>query len=167
MTTRRAMRTIVSTASFTLLSCAAATGGSATRQETPAMSAPSASRPAPPAVAPVEAAGVRYLEDRTDERDGDQAGGYLAAVDVATGATLWRLKVYDVPDHRAAGVHGNSRHFSALAIAEGGAALIVDNEAGGRYRVDLAARSVTQIGGPPEQAPLAAAAPAKPKPDAD
>ncbi len=152
------------TAAVAVLSCSPTPGVDIHRQEKPAMTPPSASRPAPPVVAPVELDGVRYLEDMIDERDGDQAGGYLAAIKIGSGEKLWRLKVYDVPDYRAEGISGNSRHFSELQPDDGGAALIVTNEAGGRYRVDLAARTVAQIGGPPEQAPPVTAPP-KPKPE--
>jgi hypothetical protein len=64
----------------------------------------------------VEHDGVRDEQDAHDDRQGDQPGGYLAAVDIGSG---------------------------------------------GRYRVELAAHTVTQVGGPPQHA--AAAAP-KPKP---
>lgn len=117
--------------------------------ETPAMSMPpSASRPPAPQVQPLVHEGVRYQEDQTDERNGDQAGGYLVAVDAASGTRLWRLRVYALPDTRASGLSQPGLHFRALRLADGGKALEVENESGGIYRVDLASRNVTHVGGP-------------------
>jgi hypothetical protein len=126
---------------------------------------PSSSRPPAPVVPPVEHVGIRYTQDATDERRGDQRGGYLAADDVATGARLWRLQVYKVPDHRAAGVAMGGIYFRSMRLAGNGAALEIENEVGGLYRVDLASRQVTKIGGPPDEAPPAPQAPPKPMPE--
>lgn len=124
---------------------------------------PSSSRPAPPVVPPVEHGGVRYQQDTYDERRGDQQGGYLVALDARTGERLWRLRVYPVADHRAAGVTGGSLHFRALRLADSGRALEIENEVGSVYRVVLATRAVTHLAGPTD-APSAAPAPLKPKP---
>ncbi len=136
--------------------------------KSPAMSTPpTASRPPAPEVAPVEHDGVRYQQDRTDERQGDQNGGYLVAIDAKTGARLWRLKVYDVPDHRAAGVSGGGIYFRSIRVTPGGKTLEIENEFGGRYRVDIVQRTSTRIGGPPMTAPPsppAPPAPPRPKP---
>ena len=122
--------------------------------EKPAMSTPpSISRPSAPEVPPVVHAGVRYEQDKTDERQGDQAGGYLVALDAKTGARQWRLKVYDVPDHRAAGVSSGGLYFRSMRLAPGGTGLEIVNEAGAIFVVDLASRSATQVGGPPPAAP--------------
>lgn len=122
---------------------------------------PVPSRPPAPEVPPIEHDGVRYLQDRSDERDGDQAGGYLAAVDVATGQQRWRLKVYDVPDHRAIGLHGGGLYFRSMQLSADRSALQIENESGAVFRVDLGDHSVTQLSGPPPTAPEV---PAKPKP---
>lgn len=142
-----------------------ASAAPAANQEIPKMSqAPSSSRPAPVDVPPIEHAGVRYIQDRFDERDGDQAGGYLAAVDIATGTRLWRLKVYPVSDVRAAGVSGGMRLFRSMRLSADARALVIENESGGVYRVDLATCVVTQVSGPPANAAAGADAPPKPKP---
>jgi hypothetical protein len=125
---------------------------------------PSSSRPPAPVVPPVEHAGIRYTQDATDERRGDQRGGYLAADDIETGARLWRLQVYRVPDHRAAGVAMGGIYFRSMRLAANGTALEIENEVGGAYRVDLATRQVTKVGGPPDEAPPAAPVPPKPVP---
>lgn len=64
-------------------------------QETVTMN-PVASRPSAPEVAPVEHQGIRHERDRPDERNGDQPGGYLAAIDPKTEGRLWRVKIYEV-----------------------------------------------------------------------
>lgn len=135
---------------------------SSSQEKTPMSTPPSASRPPAPNVAPIEHNGVRYVQDTHDDRQGDQPGGYLAALDVKTGKRLWRLKVYDVVDSRAAGVQLGGVYFRAMRLAAGGTALEIENESGGVYRVDLATRKVTRVSAPPAAAP---AAPAKPKPE--
>jgi hypothetical protein len=114
-------------------------------------------------VAPVEIDGIRYEQDTESYRHGgDQPGGYLVAIDPKTGNRLWMLKVYPVEDHRAAGVTGGGLYFSSMARVPGEKTLEIVNEAGGRYRVDIARRTAEQVGGPPEKA--APTAPARPKP---
>jgi hypothetical protein len=126
---------------------------------------PSSSRPPAPVVPPVEHAGIRYTQDATDERHGDQRGGYLAADDVRTGARLWRLQVYSVPDHRAAGIAMGGIYFRSMRLVGNGAELEIENEVGGVYRVDLASRQVTKIAGPPDEAPPVQPLPPKPVPE--
>lgn len=122
------------------------------------------SRGSLPLVEPIEIDGVLYQQDTESFRHGgDQPGGYLVAIDPKTGDRLWMLKVYPVEDHRAAGVTGGGLYFRCMSVMTGGGkALEIVNEAGGRYRVDIAQRTSEQIGGPPEKA--APATPAKPKP---
>jgi len=123
---------------------------------------PSNSRPSAPEVTPIEHAGVRYEQGQTDERKGDQDGGYLVAIDAKTGELLWRLKVYDVPDYKAAGVAMGGIYFRSLQLISGGNELEIENEAGSVYRVDLSTRSVKKISGPSDEAP--SSPPVKPKP---
>ncbi len=126
---------------------------------------PSSSRPPAPVVSPVEHAGIRYTQDSTDERQGDQRGGYLAAHDIKTGARLWRLPVYKVPDHRAAGIAMGGIYFRSMRLVEGGTELEIENEVGAVYRVNLASRQVTKIAGPPDEAAPTPPMPPKPIPE--
>lgn len=110
---------------------------------------PSASRGAPPRVLPIEHAGVRYMQDNQAFRHGgDQRGGYLVAVDVKTGQRLWMLKVYPVSTHEGAGVESPGVYFRSLALAPEGKQLEIENEVGGKYRVDLVQRSAQWVSGP-------------------
>ena len=127
-----------------------------TDKESPPMSSPGPgrpSRPAPPQVAPVEHGGVRYQQDMDAQRHGGAGrGGYLVAVDPASGQRLWMLKVYDVPDHSAAGVSSPGRYFRRMTLSPDGGQLEIENEAGGVFRVDLAAHTSTWVSGPDSSA---------------
>ncbi len=122
---------------------------------------PSVSRPSAPEVLPVVVDGVRYEQDRYDDRAGEQHGGYLVAIDAATGQRLWRVEVYTLAI-QPPGAPRMALYFRSMRPSPDGKALVIENEAGGVYRVDLATHASVQIGGPPETAP--AATPGKPKP---
>jgi hypothetical protein len=122
-------------------------------------SSPSPSRPPPPVVPPVLHQGVRYEQDRVDERD--QPGGYLAAFDAATGARLWRQQVYALRQEPGAPT-GGAIFFRAMSVVADGSAIAIEDEVGGRYRVDLRTRAVTRVGGPPIEAPPSPPVPPKP-----
>jgi hypothetical protein len=133
-------------------------------KENEAMSIPpQASRPPAPEIEPITHEGVRYVQDRVDADAGDQNGGYLAAIDPRTGEKLWRLKVYEVPDYSAEGVDNIGLYFRSMRLVPGRAEIEIENEAGGRYIVDLVRRTSTRVGGP-ERGSLPPATP-KPKPD--
>lgn len=117
------------------------------------MTGPSASRPSAPVVPALEHLGVRYAQDSHDDRAGDQPGGYLVAIDAKSGQRLWRLKVYEVPDQRAAGRPAMARYFRSMRLSPNGDSLEIENESGGVYRVDLASRNALQTGGPAASAP--------------
>jgi hypothetical protein len=144
------------------VACDAADISPATNMEKhPMNTSPSTSRPSAPEVSPIESAGVRYQQDSTDERQGDQDGGYLVAIDVKTGERLWRQKVYEVPDSRSAGVEMGGIYFSSMRLISGSNELEIENEVGGVYRVDLASHRVQKLSGPPDEVPPT---PVKPKP---
>jgi hypothetical protein len=110
---------------------------------------PSASRPAPPIVPPVEHDGVRYQEDMESYRHGgDQPGGYLVALDVRTGARLWSTKVYALAPSPP-GVDTIGLYFKSLRLVDDGSALDIENEVGARYRVALNTHAVTELSPPP------------------
>lgn len=109
---------------------------------------PRSSRPAPPKVEAITHNGVRYEQDMQSERHGGtQPGGYLVAVDPATGERLWMLKVYEVPVQADAPFQPG-RYFRSMRLGAAGDQLEIESEAGGKYAVDLARRSSTWISGP-------------------
>lgn len=110
---------------------------------------PGASRPAPPVVGAVELGGVRYQQDTEAlSHGGDQRGGYLVAIDPATGQRLWMLKVYLVPPAPNPALPSFGRHFRRMTLLPEGPVLEIENEVGGIYRVDLATRKVSWVAGP-------------------
>ena len=110
---------------------------------------PTPSRPAPPKVAPITYRGVRYEQDMQSYRHGGtQPGGYLVAVDPASGERLWMLKVYEVPASGAPGLSSPGRYFRSMQLVSGRDELEIESETGGHYRVDLNKRSAVWISGP-------------------
>lgn len=107
------------------------------------------SRGAPPAVAPIENGGVRYQQDMdAGHHGGGGLGGYLAAVDAASGERLWMIRVYEVTDESAAGVSTPGCYFRRMTLLAGKNVLEIENEVGGVFRVDLAKRTSTWVSGP-------------------
>jgi len=160
---KRRYGTLVAIAALVSTSACESRQRAITDQENPTMNQPpTLSRPAPPDIQPVEHKGIRYIQDRTDSSLDDQNGGYLAAIDANTEEQLWRLEVYEVPDYSADGVDNIGRYFRSMVLIPERDQIEIENESGGRYVVDLVARTSTQVGGPPpgpETPP-----PAKPKP---
>ena len=107
------------------------------------------SRPAPPAVAPIDLGGVRYQQDMEAGRHGGNGlGGALVAVDPATGARLWMVQVYTVTDHAAAGVSTPGCYFRRMTPSADRASIEIESEVGGVYRVDLVTHAATWVSGP-------------------
>ncbi|HET6433608.1 hypothetical protein [Dyella sp.] len=102
----------------------------------------SSSRIPAPAVAPVVVGEVRYEQVPNGLLAGlDQMGGYLAAFDVASGARLWTLEVYD--NKRVPEKEGDVQDvFFKSMTAQADGTLLIENERGGRFVVDPEARSV-------------------------
>lgn len=110
---------------------------------------PRPSRPAPPRVLPIEHNGIRYQQDMESfNYGGTQVGGYLVAVQPTTGERLWMLKVYEVPIQDPAIVSTPGRYFRTMHLVPGKNALEIENEVGGKYLVDLDAKTSTWISGP-------------------
>ena len=104
---------------------------------------PSASRPPPPSVPAIEHKGVRYLQDIDGPAQArDQPCGYLLAYDVAAGKLLWQLKVYEVAIDPKLEHDVQEVYFKSMKLQPGGEQLLIENEVGRRYLVDLARRSV-------------------------
>jgi hypothetical protein len=98
--------------------------------------------PAPP-VNPIEVDGVRYEQIRNGLTAGlDQMGGYLAAIDIASGRQLWVLKVYD--NRRDPALEGDVQDvFFRSMTRQADGTLLIENERRLRFVVDPATRSVT------------------------
>jgi hypothetical protein len=104
-----------------------------------------ADRNPPPRIAPLVRDGVRY--ERRIGGDGDpQVGGLLTAYDLATSRALWTLVVYD--NRRDPMLEGDVQDvfFREMQFEPDGSLLIV-NERGERFSVDVRARTSTPLPG--------------------
>lgn len=93
-----------------------------------------ASRTAPPRLPPIDIDGIRYEQILN--------GGYLGATDLATGTRLWTLGVYEVIIDPRIESDVQEVYFVRMERVPGKAALLIENERGERFSVDLAGRSV-------------------------
>jgi len=106
---------------------------------------PSADRNAPRRVPPVVNGGVRYEQNLgASEAEFGQVGGVLTARDAKTGKLLWSLKVYE--NKRRPGLEGDVQDvfFRSMAFDSDGR-LIIENERGHRFSVDVSTRNVTPL----------------------
>lgn len=104
---------------------------------------PSAKRVAPPDVPPVQLRKVRVEAIHWGRTRGlKQNGGYIAAIDPASGQELWTLKVYDVHYDPKMEEDVQDVFIRKMTRMSPSRLLIVD-EKGRRYRVDVKRRSVT------------------------
>lgn len=100
----------------------------------------------PPAVAPVTLNGVRYEVPRAARTLGHgQASGILAAVSEASGELLWSVAVYPVSYGGAEEKDAQDVFITAIAAEADGAALLVTNETGARFRVRIADHGVEPL----------------------
>jgi hypothetical protein len=99
-----------------------------------------AKRVAPAEVPPIVIGGVRYTAPQFLNPCG-QPGGCLVASDVTTGAQLWSLKVYCTKYDPNLETDVQDVFITSLAAQEG--ALVVANEKGQRFSIDVNTRGVS------------------------
>lgn len=105
---------------------------------------PDASRVPPPDVPPVEHKGIRYAQEMQGLDHGfDQATGYLVAYDAKTNEQLWAVKVYEVETVPGLEPDVQWIYFKSMSLVPGRDELLIENEVGGRYLIDLEKRSST------------------------
>ncbi len=96
---------------------------------------------APDDVAPVVDGGTRYEALHWGKSQGfAQNGGHVAAVDVASGATLWTAEVYRVEYRPEMEADKQDTFIVELRLCDDGRALAVTDDRGRRWRLDLATR---------------------------
>jgi len=102
-------------------------------------------RNAPPSVPAVVHNGVRFEQnlDATESEFG-QVGGIVSAFDATSNALLWSLVVYD--NKRRPDLEGDVQdvYFTSMAFDAAGQ-LLIENERGERYAVDVEQRKVSQL----------------------
>jgi len=104
-----------------------------------------AKRLAPDPVAPVSFEGRRYEAMPWGKARGlGQNGGYVAAIDEASGRELWVQRIYAI--HYDRGLEGDKQDvfITGLTLLPAAHALLIENERGARYRLDLRTRKVTR-----------------------
>lgn len=102
-------------------------------------------RNAPPTVPAVERGGKRYAQRNASHQcEKGQAGGLLDVIDVASGAVEATIKVYD--NKRDPKIEGDVQDifFASMAFDDAGR-LIITDEVGRRFAVDVATRVVTLL----------------------
>lgn len=115
---------------------------------------PSASRPAPPIVPPIEFNGVRYQQDNESRKHGgDQSVGYLVAIDIHSGERLWMQKVYEYNETPTPGAPPPmGLYFKSMKLDAARGAIVVENESGTVYEVDIKTHAIALKYSPGSQA---------------
>jgi hypothetical protein len=92
---------------------------------------------------PVSSRGIRYEAAEGKAHGFGQNGGIIAAVDEASGRTLWTLKVYDVAIDPAEEEDVQEVFISRLSLVPDGERLVVEVEDGRRFTISLRERAVS------------------------
>lgn len=107
-----------------------------------------------PEALPVVLGGLRFEAPLwTRSRGLPQNGGYIVAIDVATGAERWIVKVYDALPGDGKEADKQDVFIAELRPAADAHALLVTDERGRRFRLDLRTHSVTSLDRAPAAAP--------------
>lgn len=100
-------------------------------------------RAAPREVSPVVLEGRRYEAPHWGKSRGlPQNGGYVAAIDPASGRELWLTRIYRVGYERGREGDKQDVFITGLEAEPGGRGLLISDERGRRYRLDLRTRKV-------------------------
>ena len=103
------------------------------------------SRPAPPEVLPVTFENIRYQQVMNAQPFGhSQRTGYLAAYQGDSTDPLWLLKVYDVTTIEHLEQDVQEVYFTRMEVKPGKRQLLIENESGHRYVVDLDTKAVSE-----------------------
>ncbi len=101
------------------------------------------SRKAPPEVPPISHDGVRYQQVLSGAELGEPGrSGYLGAYDADTGERLWHVRVYE--HERAEHLEEDVQDvfFASMQLLEASRRLLIENERGERFEVDIETRAV-------------------------
>jgi hypothetical protein len=112
----------------------------------PDSEARSRKRSAPLKVEPVEHRGVRYAVVRGAKGRGlPQNGGYVEATELASGRSLWLVKVYEVVYDSAIEDDKRDVYISRLRLDAARSRLLIENERGERFAVALDGSKVQKL----------------------
>ena len=100
-------------------------------------------RTAPKPVEPIIYKGIKYEAIHWGKSRGlGQNGGYIEAFSAKTGKSLWVLKVYSIKYGKFAG-DAYDNFIRSMKVDNG--YLIIDNERGGKYKVNLSTKEVSKV----------------------
>jgi hypothetical protein len=103
-------------------------------------------REGPDPVEPLVIGAVRYEAVHWGSEIGaEQNGGYIAAVDSATGNRLWTLKVYDINYDPSRERDVQDVFITKLSPAESAGKITVTDEDGRHFIVDPQSRTAIQV----------------------
>lgn len=109
-----------------------------------AVEMPEGKRVAPPEVEPVLIDGLRIEAVHWGRSRGfGQNGGYIAAIDPASGEEVWTLNVYTVAYNPALEEDVQDVFIETMQAVDGN--LVIADEEGRRYRVDVATKTVSPL----------------------
>ena len=97
----------------------------------------SGSRGRPPAVAPIDHDGVRYEQLKNLTAEGLPPGGYVVATEIASGKRLWLSRLYESPINPNIEADVQWTFFRSMALDRERGVLVVVDEKGRTYLVDL------------------------------
>jgi hypothetical protein len=118
--------------------------GSRVSPEAAAQEGPSKKRAGPAAVKPVTRDGIRYEAIVWGKTRGlGQNGGYIAAVEESTGREIWVLRVYEIKYDADMEPDKQDIFITSLLFGSPPDRLLVEDEKGRRYSVDLKTRTVS------------------------
>lgn len=103
-------------------------------------------RAAPEPVPPVVHRGIRYEVIHWGKARGlGQNGGYVAAIDANSGKELWLVQVYAIDYGADREADRLDVFITALSLAEDGKHLLVADENGRHFSIDLASHAVSPV----------------------
>jgi hypothetical protein len=101
---------------------------------------------APKTVAPVTHGGIRYEAPHFGSSGGrDQNGGYVQARAADDDRLLWERMVYRIRYDPALERDVQDVFITSLSLSEDGRRLLVDNDKGERYEMDLGSGAVVAV----------------------
>ena len=107
---------------------------------------PKPKRVGPPDVAPVTVGDVRYEAlPWGRERGLDQNGGYVVAKDAATGRELWVARIYRIEYVPKLETDVQDIFIRSLAPSDDGHDLVVTDERGREFQLDLATHDARPV----------------------
>lgn len=103
-------------------------------------------RRAPPKVPAVTMDGIRYEQAVLARSEAaGQRTGYLAAYKGTTDERLWRVRVYELKTDPHLEGDVQDVYFTKMEASPDGHEILVDNETGGRYAVDVRTQAVRKL----------------------